>query len=190
MDPISVIAAVSSVVGIAGFGLQLYQVLDRFIDQVRSTDESIRVILEGIRATSDAMEQVKGFLDDENENIKKGHKAMLFNAKALSNIKGTADQCLELFWRIEDTITTQLDSKTLEVQISNRLSAFNKDIESGGTSKVLKLDQPMVLRKLKHLKWPLVAPKLEQYNVQLHRLQTNLILMFQVISIRAMSRKE
>jgi hypothetical protein len=55
MDPISALGAAGSVVGIASFGLQLSQTLYQFISQTRSAKESLRSVLDGINATTTAM---------------------------------------------------------------------------------------------------------------------------------------
>jgi hypothetical protein len=55
MDPISALGVAGSVVGIASFGLQLSQALYQFISQTRSAKESLRSVLDGINATTTAM---------------------------------------------------------------------------------------------------------------------------------------
>jgi hypothetical protein len=185
MDPITALGAAGSVVGIASFGLQLSQTLYQFISSSRGANTSVRAVMDGVNATTGAMDQVRGLLDDENERIAQDGKAVLFSVKALEDIKGIVDQCLIIFWKIEATITNKSDSKFLDQDISRRLVIFNDEVKAKKASKLLKLDSMLVLTKMQCLRWPYVAPKLEQYGVQLNGLQVNLILMFQVVSMRA-----
>ena len=189
MDPASALGAAGSIVGIAGFGLQLSNVLYQYISQAKSANYSLRAILEGINATTGAMNQVHGLIDDEKESIEGGGKPILFSYKALGDVKKTADQCLILFWRIEATITKTDDSKCLEKKLERELHIFNENINAKTDSRLRKLDSVLVLSKLECLRWPFIAPKLDDYNQQLQRLQMNLILIFQVVSIRALSRR-
>jgi hypothetical protein len=185
MDPVTILGAAGSVVGIAGFGIQLSQVLYSFISQARSANVTLRSLVDGVHATTGAMEQVHGLLEDEKKNIAKGHPAVLFSTKALLEVKSRADQCLILFWRIEAVITKKRESRDFEDQLADRLNAFNKGIATCNEPKLPRLDSHRVLSMLECLKWTYVAPKLDQYSKELDRLQLNLVLMFQVISLRA-----
>jgi hypothetical protein len=189
MDPISIIGAASSVVGIAGFGIQLSQVLYSFVSQARSANVTLRALIDGVNATTGVMDQVRGLLEDEKKNIENGHMAMLFNTKALDDVKGRADQCLIIFWRIETAIIKKREARDFEEQLAERLEAFNADIKAKKEPKLAKLDTHRIFSKLECLKWTYVAPKLDQYSRELDRVQLNLVLMFQVISMRARSIK-
>lgn len=185
MDPITILGAAGSVVGIAGFGIQLSQVLYSFVSQTRSANRTLRSLIDGINATTGAMDQVRDLLKDEKRNIEKGHPATLFSAKALDDVKGRADQCLIIFWQIEAAITKKREARNFEDELAERLDAFNQVITSTAEPKLPRLDIHQVLSRLESLKWTYVAPKLDQYSKELDRLQLNLVLMFQVISMRA-----
>jgi hypothetical protein len=111
MDPITALGAASSVIGIASFGIQLSQILYQFTTQALSAKESLQTILSGIHATTCALNQVHGILAEECENLERKGRAMFFSAKAIDDVKGTADKCLVIFWRIEATITSKTGSK-------------------------------------------------------------------------------
>jgi hypothetical protein len=192
MDPISAIAAASSVVGIASFGLQLSQTLYQFISEARDAHYSIHAVVDGVNATTAAMNQVRSFLDEERDNVESGGKTVLFSDKALRDVKNALDHCLALFWRIECTLLNKPSPKQIDEEIKKRLDTFNKQIIEKKNPETPTLNENLVLkrlRKFEYLRWPYFAPKLEHYSIQLNRLQINLILMFQVISIRAISRK-
>jgi hypothetical protein len=97
MDPITALGAAGSVVGIAGFGIQLSQTLYEFIRQVASADQSLRAVWDGVYAVSGALEQAHSLVEEESTNVAQGMKLLLFTPKALGNIKGIVDQCLLIF---------------------------------------------------------------------------------------------
>jgi hypothetical protein len=185
MDPLSAIGAASSVIGVASFGVQLSQVLYQFTSQAISAKQSLQTILSGIHATTCALNQVHGTLAEECDNLKQKGRAILFSAKAIDDVKGTADKCLLIFWRIEATITSKSGSK-LEEELVRRLIAFNHELITKKCHDPIKVDSALVsLTTWGRLRWPLIAPKLDNYNSQLQLLQMNLVLMFSVVSLHA-----
>jgi hypothetical protein len=185
MDPLSAIGVASSVVGVASFGLQLSQVLYQFTSQALSARQSLQDILSGIHATTCALDQVQGILAEECENLKEKGRAVFFSAKAIDDVKGTADKCLLIFWRIEATITSKAGSK-FEDELIRRLNTFNQELGTNKCPSPIKVDNALdSLTTWGRLRWPLIAPKLESYNSQLQRLQMNLVLMFSVVSLHA-----
>jgi len=185
MDPISALGVAGSVVGIASFGIQLSQVLYRFTSQAVSATQSLNSILSGIHATTCALNQVHGILAEDIENLERTGRAIFFSAKAVEDVKGTADKCLILFWRIEATITNKTGSN-FEDELIQRLSGFNSDVLGKKDCAPINVDATLTaLSRWKQLRWPYIAPKLDDYNNQLLRLQMNLVLMFTVISLGA-----
>lgn len=184
MDSLSALGVASSVVGVASFGIQLSQVLYQFTTQALSAKESLQSILSGIHATTCALNQVHGILA-ECANLERTGRAIFFSAKAIDDVKGTADKCLLIFWRIEATITNKTGSK-FEEELIKRLNSFNKELITKKHPNPIKVDTTLIsLSTWGRLRWPYIAPKLDNYNSQLHRLQMNLVLMFSVISLGA-----
>lgn len=182
MEPVTILGAVGSVVGIAAFGLQLAKFLDGYIDEYASAAESLEALLEGIDSTNDALEQVREFLQAEGKTLRKGKAPQLFSLKALKQVKTTSDKCLKVFWRIEAVILRKTPS---DEEIRGRLEKFHREIKEKKEPVVLELDRGLKLNRLGRWKWSFsVGEKLEKYNRQLDRQQCTLILMFQVISLR------
>jgi hypothetical protein len=100
MDPLSAIGAASSVVGVASFGIQLSQAFYQFTSQALSAKESLQTILSGVHETACALNQVHGILVEECEYRERKGRAILFSAKAIEDVRGTADKCLFIFWLI------------------------------------------------------------------------------------------
>lgn len=195
MDPITILGAASSAVGIASFGIQLAQVLSKFISDVGSAGQTLHAILESIKSASATMKHINGFLEEEGRNLKKGNKPALFSSEAITDIQTTTDQCLKIFWRVEAWVISRDDSVELEAKLTVRLDQFKTQLKVSKDSEVpiLNLDKSLAkarkLSKRDRLQWPFSAPKLEQYNDQLHRLEAHLTLMFQVITVCALQRK-
>lgn len=186
MDPVTILGAVGSVVGIASFGLQLAKFLDEFLDEFQSADENLNAIFNGVVATNNALSQVEGLLREERKNIVERGKPILFSEKALNDVQDNADQCLQIFWRIEATV---LRKDSTEAQILRRLDRFHKELRNtrdlDEIPSVLKFDNTQKLSRRQQLTWAFsTGDKLEKYNRQLYRLQTTLILVFQVVHLR------
>jgi hypothetical protein len=195
MDPITILGAAGSAIGIAGFGIQLAQVLSQYVSEVNSAAPALQAVLENIESASHAMTQIHGFLEIEYANVGRGRNADLFSPDAINNIQTTTDKCLVVFWRVEAFVTDKDDSPELEVILSERLERFKTQLKAAPESPVpiLELDKPFAkARKLSvrdRLFWPLQVPKLEQFTNRLHRLQASLTLMFQILTMRALQRK-
>jgi hypothetical protein len=195
MDPITILGAAGSAIGIAGFGIQLAQVLSHYVSEVHSAAGTLRAILENIESASHSMKQIHGFLEIEYANVGKGRNANLFTPEAIEDIQATTDKCLLVFWRVEALVMEKNDSQELEAILSDRLGRFKRQLKAApdSTVPILELDKPFAkARKLSvrdRLLWPLQVPKLEQYNKRLHTLQASLTLMFQVLTIGALQRK-
>jgi hypothetical protein len=188
MDPITALGAAGSVVGIASFGLQLGQVLYQFVSQVQDAKQELRLVLDGIFSTTSALNRIYELLEDECEHLKQGNQTtILFTPEALDDVKGTADKCLVIFWRIESTICNIRDS---EKELVRKLTAFNEEIKSKNLSQIKTNLTPVSLTSLwSRIRWPLIAPRLDNYHKQLQGHQLNLVLMFNVISLAAHRRK-
>jgi hypothetical protein len=185
MDPVTLLGAIGSVVGIAGFGLQLAQFLDGFVTDAIEANDSCHAVLEGIEATNHALEEVMNLLEEERENLNQGHKMILFSDKALSKLQTTADNCLKIFWKIE-AIILKKDNKHLEAKLKTRLAEFHAEVKDKKDPPVLKIDKSLRLTRFQHIAWSFnIGNKMEKLSRQLHRYQTTLILIFSVISIRA-----
>lgn len=184
MDPLSALGAAGSVVGIASFGIQLSNVLYQFTTQAYAANESLHTILGGIHATTCALDSVHGFLQEECKLLESKGYATFFSPKAISDVKCTADKCLFIFWRIEAAITNKSGTK-FETELVKRLELFNEELRKEQRVPVQPDPELTTLSKWGRLRWPYIAPKLEQYNSQLQLLQSNLVLIFQVVSLGA-----
>jgi hypothetical protein len=145
-----VLGAIGSVVGIAGFGIQLAHFLNKYVDVYKSAPYILSLVLERIEATNEALEEISELLRLEEDNVKAGKKAQLFSLKALRHVRKTSDKCLTTFWRIEAVI---IRGKPTEEDISNKLKQFHLDLVESKGPVLLQLDRGMKLGKIDKWKW-------------------------------------
>jgi hypothetical protein len=106
MDPITALGAAGSVVGIVGFGIQLSQILTTFISNVASARKDIRAIKDQVECTTSALQGIYEYLAWEVRNFDNGGRTfVVFTNQSLHRVKGTADKCLVVFWRVEAAIS-------------------------------------------------------------------------------------
>ncbi|KAI1116508.1 hypothetical protein F5Y14DRAFT_439922 [Nemania sp. NC0429] len=184
MDPVTALGAAGSVVGIASFGLQLSQILIKYISQVWSAQQSLEDIVEEIQSTTYALEGIYSYLAEEVDNIRRGYPLCLFSTTSLMKVKVTADRCLVVFWRIEATISGNWPAE-LEDHLVKKLTEFNNKLVSSSPDSMIAsigsqlTENPLGLRD--KLQWPSKASKLAKYCGQLQRYQDNLQLLLQIV---------
>lgn len=189
MDPITALGAAGSVVGIASFGLQLGQVLYQFVSQVRGAKKELSGVLDGIHSTASALNRIHELLKDECEYLQQGNqRTILFSPEALNDVKGAADKCLVIFWRIEGTICNNCDSK-FESELVRKLTAFNQEINSNNRSPIeTNVTVDSLTSVWARFRWPRIAPRLKYYHDELQGHKLSLVLMFNIISLGAHRR--
>ena len=186
MDPITIIGAVGSVVGIAAFGLKIAQFIGKSIDEYETADDDLSAILDVVKSTSRSLSQVELLLREEKRNLAIDGKAKLFSTTAVENIRSNADDCLMIFWRIEATLLKKDNPKDLQIYVLRKLldwrSALARNPDENPPDLALESDQRLSRRQ--RFRWSSVGAKLEKYTKQLHSLQTDLILLVTVINFK------
>jgi hypothetical protein len=102
--PVKILETVGTVIGVATFGLQLAQLINNLIDEYSSPDESLAAVIHSVQGTNDALDQVRGLLEDEKQNRGNSRRRGGFSDKAFQDVVEKADSCLRIFWRTR-TIT-------------------------------------------------------------------------------------
>lgn len=183
MDPVSALGAASAVIGIAGFAIQLCEVLHKVGNEIKGAHDSLVAVVAIIESTADSLRLIHQYLDVESQNEQSGHKGRLFSKDALVFVKNNADRCLLVFWRIEATVLEKSD-KNMEAILRCRLAEFDSRARAQPGSLMLSPELvPASLSFLGRLRWPLVAPKLDEFRSQLQFHQQCLSLVFMVISL-------
>ncbi|KAI0876335.1 hypothetical protein GGS24DRAFT_237698 [Hypoxylon argillaceum] len=183
MDPVSALGVAGSVVGIAGFGIQLSQILIKFISKVRSAQEHLEYVVEEIDLTTSALEDIYGFLKQEAQNVKTGRPLELFSQSSLIKVKDTADKCLVAFWYIEIIIAGS-EPDGFKDEVKDRLNSLNQMFESYHPDRPIEIKPQLPsdpLRSWDKFLWGFRASKLEKYCKQLQRNQDHLVLLLQIV---------
>lgn len=187
MDPVSALGAAGSVVGIAGFGIQLSAAIYQFYSQIDDAKESLQAALDGIDSTALALNRIYDFLLIEEENIRKGKGLLLFSTTAILGVKDTAHKCLAIFSRIEATITNK-DGPKFEDDLLKRLLELKRDTENKSTRPSFELDSSLAetatsLRT--RFRWTFKGDftKFGGYSRRLQQHQTSLTLLFSVVTL-------
>ncbi|KAI0870118.1 hypothetical protein GGS24DRAFT_511190 [Hypoxylon argillaceum] len=127
MDPVTAIGVVGSAVGIAGFGIQLSQLLFNYISLVRSAQEHLNDIASQIHLTAFALDEVFEFIQQAVVINPHGRPLSPFSPKSLSRLNETGVQCLVIFWRVEAAVLG--NPALLEEQLPEKLVQFKNTFE-------------------------------------------------------------
>jgi hypothetical protein len=191
MDPVTVLGAAGSVIGIVAFGLQLSQILLKYASQVRSAQESLETTVDEIKLITSVLNEIYKFLDQEVANVKHRKSLYFFSETSLITVKETADRCLVVFWRVEATISST-KSVELERELARRLNEFNQKVHLYTPDSPIQIDSELTRSRLslrESFGWPFKASKLDKYCKQLQRYQDNLVLLLQVVSLGQQRRE-
>ncbi|KAI0451837.1 hypothetical protein F5B21DRAFT_516479 [Xylaria acuta] len=192
MDPVTALGAAGSVVGIAGFGIQLYQILSKFVSQVRSAQEQFEEVIAEIDSTTSALEEIYFYLEQEVRNVEAGKALELFSESSLVKVKVTADKCLVVFWRIETAIAGS-EPERFDDELANRLTSFNQKLASYCTGHTINIEPQLTsdpLRFRDKLRWAFQSSKLEKFCKELQRYQSHLGLLLQIVLLGQQQTKQ
>ncbi|KAJ2976187.1 hypothetical protein NUW58_g8151 [Xylaria curta] len=192
MDPVTALGAAGSVVGIAGFGLQLSEVLIKFISKVRSAQDHLDEVVTEIDATASALQELYSFLKQEVRNVESDKSLRLFSESSLVKVKVTADKCLVVFWRIETNIAGS-EPDGFEEELAKRLTSFNRRLESYGLGHHVMVGSPITPDPLsfrRKVRWAFQASKLEKFCKDLQRYQGHLSLLLQIVLLGQQQMKQ
>ncbi|EHL00098.1 hypothetical protein M7I_3997 [Glarea lozoyensis 74030] len=114
MDPVTILGAVGSVVGIAAFGFKLAQFVEKTFEEFNAADATLRNILHNVKSISYALNEIEQLLRQERENLRTRGKAVLFSPRAIHDMQSMTDKCVEIFWYIEGTIARTEKPRDLE----------------------------------------------------------------------------
>ncbi|KAI0485371.1 hypothetical protein F4859DRAFT_470767 [Xylaria cf. heliscus] len=192
MDPVTALGAAGSVVGIAGFGIQLYQILSKFVSQVRSAQEQLEGVIAEVDLTTSALGEIYYYLEKEVRNVETGKALEFFNESSLVKVKLTADKCLIVFWRIETAIAGS-EPDGFDEELANRLTSFNRKLASYCTGDTIEIESQLTsdpLRLRDKFRWAFRSSKLERLCGELQRYQSHLGLLLQIVLLGQQQAKQ
>ncbi|CAG8958126.1 hypothetical protein HYFRA_00000472 [Hymenoscyphus fraxineus] len=191
MDPVTILGAVGSVVGIAAFGLQLSQFVNEFLGQYERANENLHDVCYGLERTIAILDEIEGLLKLEKENrTSKSGKPELFNDKALAEVRKNTDACLKVFWRIEAAILYAKETpKDLEKRIKEQLQEFHDKVQKGeekglADRNIIRLSKRRNMNRVQRFVYTFSTGKqLTRYRDQLNFLQQSLSLLLHVVHL-------
>lgn len=191
MDPVTILGAVGSVVGIAAFGLQLSEFVNDFLGQYERANESLQDVCYGLEVTIAVLDQIEELLHLEKENrTSKPGKPKLFSDKALADVRKNTDGCLKVFWKIEATILSVKETpKELEERIRLKLQNFHETVkknqeEGKQVREIIRLERRRNLNRVQKFMYSFTTAKqLARYRDQLNYFQQSLSLLFHIVQL-------
>ena len=169
------LAAAASIVGIVSLGIQLAQILQTQLDDIKDTDERLVQLVTEIKGTAYSISQLRDFLQEEEEKS--------------PNDRILVDEGRAEFIRIiERCRVVYRNCVTLLAKAGTTALAAVDDFERNIKRKVnLKADYEVTLdievSSLQHLMYPLRKSKIERCSADLDRLKLLLILMLSTASL-------
>lgn len=170
MDPLSIAAAVA---GIAGFGLQVHQVLFAFVTKASNADQSVQALMTDVNLTVSALKTIHDLLKDEEGTRHRSRGRRLFSDDGLADTKRTAEQCMVIFKSIVAFILIRGKKGKYEVATSDQDPNY------------LKLNRADILSKLESINWAIAQAQVDIYTARLVTFKVSLLLRFSVVSLRA-----
>ncbi|RDL35254.1 uncharacterized protein BP5553_07185 [Venustampulla echinocandica] len=153
------LGAAGSIIGIAGFGLQIATTLQTYAEATLEADDRIRDIANDISATASALQRLQAVIT-RDENLKNGK---VFSVEGLKSVNKIASQCDTVFKRT--------------VELLNKAGKPEEELANAERSKELKIST------LGYLKWPWLEPKIMRCRQELERLLVKLFLFLQISSL-------
>ncbi|KAI0114016.1 hypothetical protein GGR51DRAFT_475168 [Nemania sp. FL0031] len=187
MDPVTAIGVAGSVFGIVGFGIQLSELLSKYVTLARSAQEQLEDIADQIDLTAVVLNEIFAFLKREVDNNRLGRPLYLFTTESLLQIKETAVQCVVIFWRVEAAIFG--NPAHLEKELPKKIVRFMNAFAQNSLDLSIQIKLKVTLDDLDDLnwrqkfRWPSKASKLDRFCEQLHRYERALTLLIQIVSL-------
>ncbi|MCJ1395405.1 hypothetical protein MMC18_008291 [Xylographa bjoerkii] len=171
------LGAAASVVGIVSLGIQIGQILQKQIDDVRNADLRLLQIVYEIGATATSLQNLQALLLQDEENPSE----RIFSRQCYQDIVSILNRCNVVFRNI-----TVLVAKSGTAVLA-LVDDFQRKMNNSGSQD--KDRQPVLdieLSSIEHLIWPWRLPKIEQYIADLDRLKQTLLL---ILAVNALAQK-
>ena len=166
---------VASVLGIAGFGLQLYQTLKTFANKWADAHQYLLWLMTDVDLSVSAIRGVQDLLDRDDEIRKRGQGRRLFNERSVIDARRAADQCMVIFRNVVDFILKKGKAGKEEVVLDDKHPDY------------LYLNQKVILSSLGRINWALAQEDVERLTNRLTTFKITLNILILVVSVKAQS---
>ncbi|MCJ1478875.1 Serine/arginine repetitive matrix protein 2 [Lambiella insularis] len=170
------LGAAASIVGIVSLGIQLAQILQKQIGDVRDADERLLHIVIEIGATTTSLENLHELLRKDEDNPRE----QLFSQQGRNDIMVILRRCNAVFRNIIVLISKAGKGVLAVVDDFQRKTGKMKSIKDEGP--ILDIE----LSSVEHLMWPWKLPKIGQYIEDLNSFKLSLLL---ILAVAALAKK-
>lgn len=167
------VASASAVLGIAAFGLQIYETLFVFVSKAVNADQYVRSLMVDINLTVSALNRIHKLLQDDERIQKTSRGRRLFSVDGLLEAKSAAEQCMTIFKSILAFILKKGKKGKYAVATEEKHPEY------------LKIHRAEALSKLESINWALAQDQIELYTARLTTLKLSLVLVFTIVLLEA-----
>ena len=169
------VSSISAVLGIASFGLQLYETLKKFASKVAEAHRYLHWLMTDVDLSVSAIQSVQDLLERDYEVRKSGQGRRLFNDRSLIDARRASEQCMVIFRSVVDFILKKGKKGTEEVVLDDKHPDY------------LRLNQKVILSSLGRVNWALAQDDVERLTNRLSTFKLTLNLVVSVVSVKAQS---
>jgi len=179
----------ATVKDVAAYGGKLAAVFHQYAlnaDRLPSGLEGATNILD---ATASALNQVSNLFKDEAEGLKIGTRKELFSIEGVLYVQRLVIECAKTLAKVEPIVDDAcLPRKEFQAKVKRDKKELAKKGEPGVNISGLKLDEKAFLDKVENANWRLAQDPIEDCMDRLHDLQLHLHLVYQVVTVGALSK--
>ena len=177
MEAVGAVGSIAGIAGIASLGLQLAQLLQKQVGEIRDAEERVNDLISEVQATSNNLDKIKSLLLSDDASTKKH----VFNEQFRGDLQKLIDRCEAIFRNV-----VKLLAKAGTIALSSVdgfLRPFKRNGKSESDANVkLEIDFVQLSTSDKAL-WSFRRPRIEQYIADLGRLKSELMLLLLIISL-------
>jgi hypothetical protein len=171
------VGAVASIAGIASLGLQLAQLLQKQVGEIRDAEERVNDLVSEVQATSNNLDKIKSLLPSDDGSTEKP----TLNERFHGDLQFLIDRCEAIFRNV-----VKLLAKAGTMALSS-VDGFLRPFKKNETLQLdtkFKLEIEIVeLSASNKALWSFRRPKIERYIADLGRLKSELMLLLLIISL-------
>ncbi|MCJ1385968.1 hypothetical protein MMC17_009093 [Xylographa soralifera] len=168
------LGAAASVVGIVSLGIQIGQILQKQIDDVRNADLRLLQMVYEIGATAASLQNLRALLLKDEENPSE----RIFSHQCYQDIISILSRCNVVFRNIT-VLVAKSGTAVLALVDDFQRKMDNSSTQDKDLQPILNIE----LSSIEHLMWPWRLPKIAQYVADLDRLKQTLLLILAVNSL-------
>ena len=174
---------------VAAYGGKLAAVFHQYAliaERIPSGFEGATNILD---ATVASLNQISNLLGDHDERPINGTGKKLFSPEGILYVRLLVMECAKTLAKVAPIINDAcLPRKEFKAKVKRDKKELAKKSPPEVIPSELELDEKVFLEKVENTKWSLALEPLEDYMERLYDLQLHLLLVFQVVTVGALSK--